>query len=284
VSIENYNPHDKEYFSLLNHILKNGVSSEDRTKTGCLSTFGGEYTFDLTEGFPLITTKKVHWKSVVGELLWMLSGSTNAKELKDKFGVSIWDEWAKPEGQLGPVYGAQWRRWQGNLTYADCIIPHEREEIDQIANVIEEIKDNPNSRRLIVSAWNPADIPDMALPPCHAFFQFYVRNNKLSCKLTQRSADAFLGVPFNIASYALLTHMIAQICGLGVDKLIMSFGDLHIYNNHIEQVKEQLSRSTFAPPSIRLNQYIKDIDLFTVDDIRLDNYISQPAIKAEVAV
>lgn len=269
------NPHDTTYNKILQDVLDNGVKSDDRTGTGTISTFGGEYTFNLKQGFPLITTKKVHWKSVVGELLWFLSGSTNNNDLVNNYGVTIWNEWAKPDGELGPVYGKQWRNWNDALyNYS----------IDQIADVIEQIKTNPNSRRLIVSAWNPADIPHMALPPCHAFFQFYVRNGHLSCKLTQRSADAFLGVPFNIASYALLTHMIAQVCGLGVDKLIMSFGDLHIYNNHMDQVKEQLSRSFYVAPSLKLNQDIKDIDLFKITDIVLENYNSHPAIKAKVSV
>ncbi len=283
------NPHDTTYNKILQDVLDNGVKSDDRTGTGTISTFGGEYIFNLKQGFPLITTKKVHWKSVVGELLWFLSGSTNNNDLVNNYGVTIWNEWAESNGDLGPVYGAQWRRWVKEKqliqnTGSDYDGTYDIESIDQIANVINQIKTNPNSRRLIVSAWNPADIPHMALPPCHAFFQFYVRNGHLSCKLTQRSADAFLGVPFNIASYALLTHMIAQVCGLGVDKLIMSFGDLHIYNNHMDQVKEQLSRSFYVAPSLKLNQDIKDIDLFKVTDIVLENYNSHPTIKGKVAI
>lgn len=271
------NSHDATYNKILQDVLDNGVKSDDRTGTGTISTFGGEYTFNLKQGFPLITTKKVHWKSVVGELLWFLTGSTNNNDLVNNYGVTIWNEWADKNGELGPVYGQQWRNWNIDPNY-------EYAAIDQIANVINQIKTNPNSRRLIVSAWNPADIPHMALPPCHAFFQFYVRNGHLSCKLTQRSADAFLGVPFNIASYALLTHMIAQVCGLDVDKLIISFGDLHIYNNHMDQVKEQLSRSFYAAPSLKLNQDIKDIDSFKLSDIVLENYNSHPTIKGKVAI
>lgn len=274
------NQHDSIYHKILKDTLSEGVLSQDRTGVGTISKFGGEYTFDLKQGFPLLTTKKIHWKSVVGELLWFISGSTNANELEQRYGVTIWKEWADEKGELGPIYGHQWRAW----TAFDYGYDGYPEQIDQLSKVIKEIKNNPNSRRLIISAWNVGDLDNMKLQPCHAFFQFYVRNNELSCKLTQRSADAFLGVPFNIASYALLTHMIAQVCGLQVGKLIMSFGDLHIYNNHLEQVKEQLKRSSLKPPVLKLNTNVKDIDLFTVDDIILEEYTCHPPIKAKVAI
>lgn len=280
------NNFDKEYHTLLQDILDNGTDSDDRTGVSTKSVFGKQMRFDLTKGFPLITTKKIHWKSVVGELLWILSGSTNAKELKDKYGISIWDEWADVDGNLGPIYGKQLRNWdiyenKSKFPGDSCI---EKGHIDQIFQVINKIKTNPNSRRLVVSAWNVADLDYMALNPCHALFQFYVRNGKLSCHLYQRSGDAFLGVPFNIASYALLTHMIAQVCGLEVGEFIHSFGDVHIYKNHVEQVNEQLSRGSFDPPKLKLNPLIKDIDLFTVNDIMIEDYKCHPAIKAEVAV
>lgn len=267
------NQNDLEYHKLLEHILKNGKKREDRTGVGTTSVFGYSAKYDLNAGFPLITTKKVFWKGVVGELLWMLSGSTNNNVLNKKYGVSIWNEWAGPRGELGPIYGAQWRSWVGyNNT------------IDQIDNVISSIKKNPNSRRHMVVAYNPADVPDMALPPCHAMFQFYVSDGKLSCCLYQRSGDAFLGVPFNIASYALLTHMIAQVTGLGVGEFIHHFGDLHIYNNHLDQVKEQLSREAKNMPTLLLNPDIKDIDNFQMSDIKIEGYDPHPVIKGEVAI
>lgn len=263
----------KQYHDLLNHILVNGSDKSDRTNTGIRSVFGYQMRFNLNQGFPLLTTKKVHFKSVVYELLWFLKGSTNIDYLKQN-GVSIWNEWADANGNLGPVYGAQWRSWQGA----------NGKTIDQISDVINEIKTNPNSRRLIVSAWNVGQLEQMALMPCHALFQFYVSNGKLSCQLYQRSADAFLGVPFNIASYALLTHMIAQVCGLGVGDFVHSFGDVHIYNNHMEQVNLQLSRDFKPLPQIKLNSEIKDILDFDYADIVLENYDPHPLIKAPVAV
>jgi len=267
-----------QYQQLLQHILDNGVHKADRTGTGTLSVFGYQMRFNLNEGFPLVTTKKVHIKSVVHELLWFLSGNTNIKYLQDN-GVKIWDAWADRYGNLGPVYGHQWRDWQ--LDVGEYSSP---EGIDQIANVIAEIKTNPDSRRLIVSAWNVADLPDMALQPCHTMFQFYVANGKLSCQLYQRSADVFLGLPFNIASYALLTHMIAQVCGLGVGDFVHTIGDAHLYMDHIDQAKLQLSRHPNGLPSLRLNPSIKDIDDFTYDDIVIERYDHHPAIKGNVSV
>ncbi len=258
----------KQYQDLLRHILARGSRKSDRTGTGTISTFGYQMRFDLRDGFPLLTTKKVHTKSVIHELLWFLTGSTNVKYLKEN-GVSIWDEWAKPDGELGPVYGKQWRNWNG---------------IDQIKQVLAEIQRNPDSRRLIVSAWNVSEIPQMALPPCHAFFQFYVLDGRLSCQLYQRSADAFLGVPFNIASYALLTEMVAQVSGLEPGDFVHTFGDLHIYSNHMEQVELQLSREPRALPKLVLNTAVKDLFAFKFEDIRIDNYDPHPAIKAPVAV
>lgn len=263
----------KQYKELLKHILTNGVSKEDRTGVGVTSCFGYQMRFDLKDGFPLVTTKKVHFKSVVYELLWFLRGDTNIKYLQEH-GVKIWNAWADPNGDLGPVYGAQWRSWQGanNVT------------IDQISRLIDQIKLDPNSRRLIISAWNVAQLSEMALMPCHTLFQFYIANNQLSCQLYQRSADVFLGVPFNIASYALLTHMLAQVCDLEVGEFIHSFGDVHIYNNHISQIELQLSRECLTLPSLELNPAIKDIFAFDFADITLQNYNAHASIKADVAV
>ena len=263
----------QQYHDLLRHILKNGSRKEDRTGTGTLSCFGYQMRFDLSEGFPLLTTKKVHTRSIIHELLWFLKGDTNIKYLKEN-GVSIWDEWADEDGNLGPVYGHQWRSWPG----------HHGATIDQISDVVNTIRTNPDSRRLIVSAWNPADIPQMALPPCHCLFQFYVANGKLSCQLYQRSADTFLGVPFNIASYALLTLMIAQVCDLQVGEFIHSFGDVHLYTNHLEQVELQLSRDIRPLPQMHLNRDIKDLFAFRYEDFNLVDYNPHPAIKAQVAV
>ena len=267
------NPTDKTYFNLLHYILKNGVEKEDRTGTGTISTFGYQMKFNLQEGFPILTTKHIHYKSVLHELLWFLKGDTNIKYLQDN-GVRIWNEWADKNGDLGPVYGKQWRSWQ----------TADNKTIDQIDWVINEIKNNPNSRRLIVSAWNPGEIDKMALPPCHILFQFYVVNGKLSCQLYQRSADVFLGVPFNIASYATLTHMVAQVTDLEPGEFIHTLGDAHIYKNHIDQVKEQLKRESFPPPTLFLNPNIKSIDGFTFEDIKLENYNHHPPIKAPIAV
>ncbi|OYQ43723.1 thymidylate synthase [Flavobacterium aurantiibacter] len=273
----------KQYHDLLNHILEHGVEKGDRTGTGTTSVFGYQMRFDLNEGFPLVTTKKVHLKSIIYELLWFLKGETNIGYLKEN-GVKIWDEWADENGDLGPVYGFQWRNWNN-------------EQIDQISEVIELIKKSPDSRRLLVSAWNPSVLPDtsvsfsenvangkVALPPCHAFFQFYVANGKLSCQLYQRSADVFLGVPFNIASYALLTMMIAQVCGLGYGDFVHTFGDAHIYHNHREQIALQLSREPRPLPVMKLNPEVKNIFEFTYDDFVLEGYDPHPAIKGAVAV
>ena len=263
----------KAYHQLLEQIIQTGVSKEDRTGTGTLSIFGPQLRFDLNEGFPLLTTKKVHFKSVVYELLWFITGSTNVQFLQEN-GVSIWDEWADAEGELGPVYGKQWRRWQ----------KPDGSVVDQLAEVVEQLRRNPDSRRLLVSAWNVADIPSMALPPCHAFFQFYVADNKLSCQLYQRSADVFLGVPFNIASYALLTHMVAQVCGLGVGEFVHTMGDAHLYLNHLEQAKLQLSREPRPLPRLVLDPTVKNLDDFVYEHIQLVGYDPHPAIKAPVAV
>jgi thymidylate synthase len=263
----------QQYLDLLRYILKGGAQKTDRTGTGTQSCFGYQMRFNLEEGFPLVTTKKVHLKSIIYELLWFLRGETNIDYLK-KHGVSIWDEWADNRGELGPVYGKQWRSWEGK----------DGRTVDQISEVIAEIKRNPDSRRLIVNAWNVAELPFMALMPCHTMFQFYVANNKLSCQLYQRSADVFLGVPFNIASYALFTLMVAQVTGLEPGEFIHSFGDVHIYNNHKEQVELQLSREPFPLPVMKLNPEIGNIFDFSFDDFRLENYQSHPAIKAPVAV
>lgn len=261
------------YLELLRHIKENGTDKTDRTGTGTRSVFGYQMRFDLSQGFPLVTTKKLHLKSIIYELLWFLKGDTNIKYLKDN-GVSIWDEWADENGDLGPVYGAQWRSWQGA----------NGKTIDQITEVIDQIKKNPDSRRLIVSAWNVAEISNMALAPCHAMFQFYVADGKLSLQLYQRSADVFLGVPFNIASYALLLIMVAQVCDLEVGEFVHTFGDVHIYNNHFEQVEKQLSREPKSLPTMKLNPNIKNIFDFDFDDFTLENYDPHPGIKAPVAV
>ena len=271
------------YHQLLQHLLDHGHFKSDRTGTGTYSTFGYQMRFDLNEGFPLVTTKKVHLKSIIYELLWFLKGDTNISYLTEN-NVRIWNEWADPNGDLGPVYGHQWRNWNS-------------EGIDQIKDVIETLKTNPDSRRMLVSAWNPSVMPDTkksfeenvanhkaALPPCHAFFQFYVLDNKLSCQLYQRSADVFLGVPFNIASYALLTMMVAQVCDLALGDFVHTFGDVHIYSNHLEQVKLQLSRELRPLPKMQLNPTIKDIDAFDFEDFELIGYDPHPAIKAPVAV
>lgn len=263
----------KNYLELLQTILDKGVDKHDRTGVGTRSYFGYQLRFDLSEGFPLVTTKKLHLRSIIYELLWMLKGDTNIQYLHDHK-VTIWDEWADENGDLGPVYGKQWRDW---------LCPDGR-HIDQIRDVVNQIRTNPDSRRLIVSAWNPADVDSMALPPCHTFFQFYVTDGKLSCQLYQRSADTFLGVPFNIASYALLTSMIAQVCGLQPGTFVHSFGDAHIYINHMEQVRLQLSRKPFPLPQLRLNPGVKDLFDFRYEDIEMVNYQCHPAIKADVAV
>jgi thymidylate synthase len=271
----------QQYLDLLQHILATGVEKEDRTGTGTKSCFGYQMRFDLQKGFPLVTTKKLHLKSIIYELLWFLKGETNISYLTQN-GVRIWDEWADENGELGPVYGKQWRSWQGK----------DGKTVDQISDLIKQIKTNPDSRRLIVSAWNVADLPKMALMPCHTIFQFYVSpapkegrgKAKLSCQLYQRSADVFLGVPFNIASYALLTIMIAQVCDLEPGEFIHTFGDVHIYNNHLEQVNLQLSRIPFHLPKMKLNPAVKNIFDFKFEDFTLENYQSHPAIKAPVAV
>jgi thymidylate synthase len=263
----------QQYHDLLKYVLNNGVRKDDRTGTGTLSVFGYQMRFDLAEGFPLVTTKKVHTKSIIYELLWFLKGSTNIKYLNDHR-VTIWDEWAQEDGELGPVYGKQWRSWE---------TPDGR-AIDQISYVIEQIKKNPDSRRLIVSAWNVAEIEKMALPPCHLLFQFYVANGKLSCQLYQRSADIFLGVPFNIASYALLTMMIAQVCNLEPGTFVHTLGDTHLYMNHLAQAELQLSRDPRPLPQMKINPDIKDIFSFQYEDFELVNYNPHPPIKAPVAV
>ena len=263
----------RQYLDLLQRIRNEGVFRGDRTGTGTYSVFGHQMRFDLSEGFPLVTTKKLHLKSIIHELLWFIAGDTNIKYLKDN-GVSIWDEWADEKGDLGPVYGHQWRSWP---------TPDGR-KIDQISALIDQIRNNPNSRRLIVSAWNVADVDDMALPPCHCLFQFYVAEGRLSCQLYQRSADVFLGVPFNIASYALLTHMMAQACDLEVGDFVHTFGDAHLYSNHVEQADLQLTREPKPLPKLWLNPDVKDLFAFTYDDIRIDGYEAHPHIKAVVAV
>jgi thymidylate synthase len=263
----------QQYLQLLQHILDTGSQKEDRTGTGTISVFGYQMRFDLAKGFPLVTTKKLHLKSIIHELLWFLKGDTNIAYLKEN-GVRIWDEWANEAGDLGPVYGKQWRSWEG----ADGKV------YDQIKDAIHQIKTNPDSRRIIVNAWNVADLPKMALSPCHALFQFYVADGKLSCQLYQRSADVFLGVPFNIASYALLTMMMAQVCGLQAGEFIHTFGDVHLYSNHLEQAKVQLSRTPYTLPSMKLNPEVKDLFAFQFEDFILENYESHPHIKAVVAV
>ena len=263
----------KQYHDLLQHLLDNGVKKEDRTGTGTYSVFGHQMRFNLAEGFPLMTTKKLHTRSIFHELLWFLKGDTNIAYLKEN-GVSIWDEWADENGNLGPVYGYQWRSWpnpDGTST-------------DQIVNLVNGLKNNPNSRRHIVSAWNPSFIEEMALPPCHCLFQFYVAEGKLSCQLYKRSCDTFLGVPFNIASYALLVHMIAQVCDLEVGDFVWTGGDVHLYSNHVDQAKLQLTREHRALPTLKLNPNVKDLFAFTIDDISIENYDPHPHIKAAVAV
>src|SRR6187455_713052 len=263
----------QQYLNLLQHILDKGVQKTDRTGTGTISTFGYQMRFNLQDGFPLVTTKKLHVKSIVHELLWFLKGETNIAYLKEN-GVSIWDEWADERGELGPVYGKQWRSWPAQDGGA----------IDQIANVVSMIKRNPDSRRLIVTAWNPAEVDRMALPPCHCLFQFYVAKGKLSCQLYQRSADVFLGVPFNIASYALLTMMVAQVTGLKPGEFVHTFGDAHLYLNHLEQAHLQLSRAPKALPTLQINSAVKDIFAFRYEDFALQGYEPHPHIKAQVAV
>lgn len=263
----------RQYHELLKHVLAHGVQKEDRTGTGTLSVFGYQMRFNLEEGFPLLTTKKLYTRAIFHELLWFLKGDTNIKYLQDNK-VTIWDEWADEEGNLGPVYGKQWRSWETS----------DGRKIDQIVNVVEQIKKNPDSRRLLVVAFNPSDVDKMALPPCHAFFQFYVANGKLSCQLYQRSADIFLGVPFNIASYALLVHMIAQICDLKVGEFIHTLGDAHIYRNHLDQVKTQLQRDFRPLPRLVLNPEIKDLFAFKFEDLQITGYEPHPAIRGEVAV
>ncbi|WP_102798100.1 thymidylate synthase [Bowmanella denitrificans] len=276
----------KQYLSLMRHVLENGVKKEDRTGTGTLSLFGYQMRFNLADGFPLVTTKKCHLRSIIHELLWFLKGETNIAYLQEN-NVSIWDEWATDDGELGPVYGQQWRSWQG----ADGQV------IDQISEVIQQIKTNPDSRRLIVSAWNPAVLPDtryspkdnaamgrQALPPCHTLFQFYVLDGKLSCQLYQRSGDIFLGVPFNIASYALLTLMVAQVCGLQPGDFVHTFGDAHLYLNHLEQANTQLAREPYPMPQMKINPQVRDIFAFRFEDFELINYQAHPHIKAPVAI
>ncbi len=263
----------RQYLDLLDHVLTTGARKGDRTGTGTLSVFGHQMRFDLSQGFPLVTTKKLHLKSIIYELLWFLRGETNVKWLNEH-GVTIWDEWADKNGELGPVYGHQWRAWPRDHAGT----------LDQIATVVNDIKTNPDSRRLIVTAWNPADLPRQALPPCHCLFQFYVADGKLSCQMYQRSADIFLGVPFNIASYALLTLMMAQVTGLKPGEFVHSFGDAHLYLNHIEQAKLQLSREPYPLPTMRLNPAVDDIFRFAFEDFTLENYQAHPHIKAAVAV
>lgn len=263
----------QQYLDLLQHVTENGVDRMDRTGTGTRGVFGHQMRFELSEGFPMVTTKKLHKKSIVHELIWFLAGDTNIKYLQEN-GVKIWDEWADEQGDLGPVYGKQWRRWEGP----------EGKVIDQVKNVVEAIKNNPYSRRHIVSAWNPADVDDMALPPCHCLFQFHVADGKLSCQLYQRSADIFLGVPFNIASYALLVHMMAQVCDLEVGDFVHTFGDAHIYSNHFEQVELQLTRDPMPLPRLELNSDVKEIDGFKYEDVKILRYKAHPHIAGKVAV
>lgn len=263
----------KQYLQLVEHIIEQGVQKEDRTGTGTISVFGHQMRFDLREGFPLVTTKKLHLKSIIYELLWFLNGDTNVKYLQDN-GVRIWNEWADENGNLGPVYGKQWRSWE----------THDGRVIDQIQIAVDTIKKNPDSRRIIVNAWNVGELDQMALSPCHCLFQFYVADGKLSCQLYQRSADVFLGVPFNIASYALLTMMMAQVCDLEPGDFVHTFGDVHLYRNHIEQAKLQLSRTPYPLPQLKINPVVKNIFNFKYEDFSLENYISHPHIKAEVSI
>ena len=263
----------RQYLDLMKHVLEHGARKSDRTGTGTISVFGAQLRFDLGAGFPLLTTKKVHLKSIIHELLWFLKGETNTRYLKEN-GVTIWDEWADQNGNLGPVYGYQWRSWPA---------PDGR-HIDQVSQVIEQIRKNPDSRRMLVSAWNVAELPKMALLPCHAFFQFYVASGRLSCQMYQRSADLFLGVPFNIASYALLTMMVAQVCGLKPGDFVHTFGDTHLYLNHLDQAREQLSRTPRRLPAMKLNPAVKDLFQFRYEDFTLENYDPHPAIKAPIAV
>ena len=263
----------KQYLQLCDHVIKNGTKKEDRTGTGTISTFGYQMRFDLSEGFPLLTTKKLHTKSIIHELLWFLAGDTNVKYLQDN-GVRIWNEWADENGELGPVYGKQWRSWAGA----------NGETIDQIQNVLDQLKNNPDSRRMIVNAWNVAEVDNMALPPCHCLFQFYVADGKLSCQLYQRSADIFLGVPFNIASYALLTMMMAQVTGYEPGEFVHTLGDAHIYSNHLEQVKLQLTREPRKLPKMKINPEVKDLFSFTFEDFTLEEYDPHPHIKGAVSV
>ncbi len=272
-SIHSKGEHMKQYLDLMRHVRDNGVEKSDRTGTGTISCFGYQSRYDLSEGFPLVTTKKCHLRSIIHELLWFLKGDTNISYLKENK-VSIWDEWADEDGNLGPVYGAQWRKW----------MRPDGTHVDQISNLVEQIKNNPDSRRLIVSAWNPGVVDQMALPPCHAFFQFFVANGKLSCQLYQRSADIFLGVPFNIASYALLTMMMAQVTGLEVGEFIHTLGDAHLYSNHLDQTELQLSREPRALPQMKINPEVKDIFEFKFEDFELVGYEPHPHIKAPVAV
>lgn len=263
----------RQYLELLNHVLEQGTLKGDRTGTGTRSVFGWQMRYDLTEGFPLVTTKRLHLRSIVHELLWFLRGDTNIGYLSENK-VRIWDEWADADGDLGPVYGHQWRRWQGP----------DGQEFDQMQWLLDEISRNPDSRRLVISAWNVADLPKMALQPCHALFQFYVADGKLSCQLYQRSADIFLGVPFNIASYALLTHLVAQVCGLKVGDFVHTFGDAHLYSNHLEQAREQLARPPRPLPTLRLNPAVRDLFAFRYEDVAIEGYDPCPGIKAPVAV
>ncbi|MCP1326770.1 MULTISPECIES: thymidylate synthase [unclassified Halomonas] len=265
---------EQPYLDLMRTVLEQGVDRDDRTGVGTRSIFGHQMRFDLARGFPLLTTKKLHLRSIIHELLWFLKGDTNIGYLKEH-GVRIWDEWADENGDLGPVYGYQWRSWPS---------PKGGESVDQIAQVLEQIRTNPQSRRLIVSAWNPAQVDEMKLPPCHCLFQFYVADGRLSCQLYQRSADIFLGVPFNIASYALLTAMVAQVCGLEPGEFVHTLGDAHLYSNHVEQAREQLVRAPLSPPTLWLNPEVRELFDFTFDDIRIDDYEAHPHIKAQVAV
>jgi len=267
------NPADEAYLALMRHVLEHGVDKSDRTGTGTRSVFGYQMRFNLADGFPLLTTKKLHLRSIIHELLWFLQGDTNIQYLKEN-GVTIWDEWADDMGNLGPVYGYQWRSWP----------TPDGAHIDQISDVLTQIRNSPDSRRIIVSAWNVADIPKMALAPCHAFFQFYVANGKLSCQLYQRSADIFLGVPFNIASYALLTMMVAQACGLAAGDFVHTLGDAHLYSNHLDQTREQLGREPRRLPTMHINPEVKDLFAFRFEDFTLEGYDPHPAIKAPIAV